>query len=66
MKGIGRSIKTYNLVDPIIENDDHLYGLPGCLYIHQQTGIPTLFNSFHKFNYLAIGKLKENVAPLPS
>ena len=52
-KQIGRFVKTYNLVDHsikkrlIIENDDHLYSLRDCLYIHHQTGIPILFDSFH-------------------
>jgi UV DNA damage endonuclease len=53
MEAIDRFIKTYNLVGHsikkrlIIENDDHLYTLRDCLYIHQQTGIPILFDSFH-------------------
>ena len=53
IEAIDRFIKTYNLVDHsikkrlIIENDDHLYSLRDCLYIHQQTGIPILFDSFH-------------------
>ncbi|HYY50107.1 MAG TPA: UV DNA damage repair endonuclease UvsE [Nitrososphaeraceae archaeon] len=53
IEAIDRFIKTYNLVDHsikkrlIIENDDHLYSLRDCLYIHEQTGIPILFDSFH-------------------
>ena len=53
MEAIDRFIKTYNLVDHsirkrlVIENDDHLYSLRDCLHIHQQTGIPILFDSFH-------------------
>ena len=53
IEAINRFIKTYNLVDHsikkrlIIENDDHLYSLRDCLYIHHQTGIPILFDSFH-------------------
>jgi UV DNA damage endonuclease len=53
IEAIDRFIKTYNLVDHsikrrlIIENDDHLYSLRDCLYIHQQTRIPILFDSFH-------------------
>jgi UV DNA damage endonuclease len=55
-EAISRFIKTYNntqLVDYsikkrlVIENDDHLYSLKDCLVIHQQTGIPIVFDSFH-------------------
>ena len=57
LEAINRFIKTYNnnlqLVDYsvkrrlVIENDDHLYSIKDCLCIHQQTGIPIVFDSFH-------------------
>ena len=50
---IRRFIDTYALLpDPVrarlvIENDDRLYSLQDCLIIHQETGIPVLFDNFH-------------------
>lgn len=52
-ESIKRFIKTYkNLPDEIqhrlaIENDDRLYSLNDCLLIHQQIGIPIIFDNFH-------------------
>jgi UV DNA damage endonuclease len=57
VEAIDRFIKTYNnslqSLDGsikrrlVIENDDHLYSIKDCLCIHQQTGIPIIFDSFH-------------------
>jgi UV DNA damage endonuclease len=64
-EAINRFIKTYNnaqLVDHsikerlVIENDDHLYSLKDCLYIHQQTAIPIVFDSFHHECFYGISK----------
>lgn len=72
LEALDRFIKTYNnnlqLADHLIkrrlvvENDDHLYSIKDCLYIHQQTGIPIVFDSFHHecFGYNADdSKVKE-------
>ena len=48
-----RFIETYGLLPEnvknrlVIENDDRLYSLQDCLFMHQQTGIPILFDNFH-------------------
>ncbi|MBK0404096.1 UV DNA damage repair endonuclease UvsE [Adhaeribacter sp. BT258] len=48
-----RFIETYALLPEnvknrlVIENDDRLYSLQDCLFIHEQTGIPILFDNFH-------------------
>ncbi len=31
----------------VIENDDRIYGLEECLSLHQELGVPILFDSFH-------------------
>lgn len=48
-----RFVESYNSLDKqikkrlVIENDDNLYSLRDCLQIHEQVGIPVLFDYYH-------------------
>ncbi|MFC1852798.1 UV DNA damage repair endonuclease UvsE [candidate division CSSED10-310 bacterium] len=48
-----RFVKRYKALDPfirkrlVIENDDRCYHVQDCLDLHQDTGVPLLFDTFH-------------------
>ncbi len=48
-----RFVRRYQELPPAVakrltvENDDHLYSLRDCLRLHDETGVPILFDSFH-------------------
>ena len=52
-ESIARFIRVYNQMDPaisrrlVVENDDSRFTAADCLEIHEQTGIPVLFDIFH-------------------
>ena len=52
-ESIARFISVYNHLDPainrrlVVENDDSRFTAADCLEIHEQTGIPVLFDIFH-------------------
>lgn len=41
----------------VVENDDRLYNVNDCLSIHDRTGVPLLFDSFHHRCYQSGGSL---------
>ncbi len=52
-ESIARFVRQYHRLDPaihrrlVVENDDHRFTAADCLEIHEQTGIPVLFDLFH-------------------
>lgn len=52
-ESIGRFVRVYDTLDPairrrlVVENDDTRFTGADCLAIHEQTGIPLLFDVFH-------------------
>ena len=52
-ESIKRFIHTYNSLPQmikerlVIENDDHIFSLKDCLSIHNETGIPIIFDNLH-------------------
>ncbi len=53
MRSIQRFVRNYRALAPqiqkrlVIENDERMYSLGDCMYIHERTGAPVLFDVFH-------------------
>jgi UV DNA damage endonuclease len=53
VESIARFIRVFKHLDPLIrrrlvvENDDQRFSAADCLQVHEQTGIPVLFDVFH-------------------
>ena len=52
-RAMKRFINNYKSLPPkikkylVIENDNSLYSLKDCIYIHKKTGVPIIFDTFH-------------------
>ncbi len=45
----------------VIENDERLYGIEDCLFVHRETGFPVLFDNFHHQCYGSDRQLEESL-----
>jgi UV DNA damage endonuclease len=64
---MGRFISRYARIDEavqcrlVIENDDRLYAVADCLAVHEETGIPVIFDTLHHFWNTSGERIKDAV-----